>query len=193
MARYPFITGVREFLEKDGDYYKEITCKSLDRKLRFFGKIFEELKKQGKVGTTNPRNINPEDVHAFVGNRIKNKVKNNVILHDLSTLKTFLLSFGNNAVDEYKIKYRSRVPRMVHNMREPLDESTVKRILERALEVDTKSWRLFEGYTLVSIALCTGLRPLELRQCLVSNIREDDLGFIIHAEHVKAGIRHLDK
>jgi hypothetical protein len=100
----PLSRAFTEFLEKDGDYYKEITYKSLDRKLRFFGRIFEELKRQGKVGTTNPRTMKPEDIHAFVGNRIKNKVKSNVILHDLSTLKTFLLSFGNNAVDEYKIK-----------------------------------------------------------------------------------------
>jgi integrase/recombinase XerD len=112
-------------------------------------------------------------------------VKNNVILHHLSTLKTFLLSFGNNAVEEYKIKYRARVPRSVHNMREPLDENVVRKILERALAVGPGTWKLFEGYALVSIALCTGLRPLELRQSLVSNIREDELGFIIHAKHVK--------
>ena len=88
-------------------------------------------------------------------------------------------------MDEYEIKYRARVPRSVHNMREPLDERTVRKILERALAVGPGAWKLFEGYALVSIALCTGLRPLELRQCLVSNIREDELGFIIHAKHVK--------
>lgn len=57
MARYPFITCVKEFLEKDGDYYKSETYRSLDRKLRHFGKIFEELKKEGKVTTSNPLTI----------------------------------------------------------------------------------------------------------------------------------------
>ena len=67
MGRYPFITGVTEFLKKDGDYYEDITRKSHDRKLRFFGKIFEDLKKEGKVSSTNPKSITEDDIYAFVG------------------------------------------------------------------------------------------------------------------------------
>jgi site-specific recombinase XerD len=185
MGRYPFITGITEFLKKDGDYYEEITRRSYDRKLRFFGKIFEDLKKEGKVSSTNPKTITEDDIYAFVGTRVKDGIKPDTILHDLSTLRLFLMNFGNNAVEKYKIKYRTRVPRAHHERREALSEDVAIKIFKRAKTIDEDSWRLIEAYSLVSVAISTGLRPGELRKLYRHNVRKDEDGYIIHAVHVK--------
>ena len=63
------------------------------------------------------------------------------------------MNFGNNVVEKYKIKYRTRVPCANHERREALSEDITIKIFKRAKTMDEDSWRLMETYSLVSVAI----------------------------------------
>ena len=185
MGRYPFIEAVNEYLPSEEGHLERATMQTLERRLKQIGRIFHELKESGKVSTDNPRKITAADVDVFVGYRKKNGVMASTVNKDLSNLMKFFVFFDNDAVLKFKHKYPAHYPRRYKKRKPSIEEEKVQAILERAMKINPGNWELMEAYGLVSLAICTGFRPKELRMLTIDNVNITATGIEIFAEHVK--------
>lgn len=74
MSRYPFTDCLNEYMPLEYGHISSSTYATTRRKLVQLGKIFHELKQDGRVSTDNPRKITAKDIDAFVGYRKANGV-----------------------------------------------------------------------------------------------------------------------
>lgn len=185
MSRYPFTDCLNQYMPAELGHIFSDTYGTARRRLVQIGKIFNQLKQDGLVSTDNPRKITAKDIDAFVGFRKANGIKNTTILKDLGLLKKMLSYFDNDAVSAFKAKYLAHYPKKYQKRAPSMEPPVIERILERAMEVSTFDWKLSEAYGLVSLAICTGLRPKELRMMYRRNVRIYDGYAEIFAAHVK--------
>lgn len=68
-----------------------------------------------------------------------------------------------------------------------MEDSVVDRILARTMEISEFDWELSEAYGIVCLAICTGLRPKELRMMYVRNVHISGDSAESLAVHVKSG------
>ncbi len=185
MGRYPFTDCLNEYLPAEDGHLSDETLATTKRRLRQIGKIFHQLKGDGKVSSDNPRKISEKDIDIFVGYRKKSGVKNTTIQKDLSYLSKLFVYFDNDSVNRFKVRYPSHVPKTNHIRLPPMEDEIVEMIIERASIIDVEDWKLMEAYGLVTVAICTGLRAKELRLLSVHNVIIDENGAKIFAERVK--------
>ncbi|AGI47151.1 Site-specific recombinase XerD [Thermoplasmatales archaeon BRNA1] len=185
MGRYPFSECINEYLPAEEGHIAKSTMGTTSRRLRQIGSIFHYLRGEGLVSTDNPREITPKDVDVFVGFRRKNGIKNTTLHKDLGLLSKFLAYFDNEAVVKFKAKYPAHVPKKYKKRGASMEEDTVQRIIEKAEKLNIADWPKMEAYGVVVIAICTGLRPQELRMLSIRNVHETDTSVEIYAEHVK--------
>ena len=74
MSRYPFTDCLNEYMPLEYGHIASSTYATTRRKLVQLGKIFHELKQDGRTSTDNPRKITAKDIDAFVGYRKANGV-----------------------------------------------------------------------------------------------------------------------
>ena len=185
MSRYPFTDCLNEYMPLEYGHIASSTYATTRRKLVQLGKIFHELKQDGRVSTDNPRKITAKDIDAFVGYRKANGVVDATILKDLGILKKMLAYFDNDAVSAFKSKYPAHYPKKYKRRAPAMEESVVDRILSRSMEISEFDWKLSEAYGIVCLAICTGLRPKELRMMYVKNVHIAGDSAEILAVHVK--------
>ena len=185
MSRYPFTDCLNEYMPVEYGHISYSTYGTNRRRLVQIGKIFHELKSNGRVSTDNPRKITARDIDAFVGYRKANGITNTTILKDLGLLKKMLSYFDNDAVSAFKSKYPAHYPKKYQKRAPAMEEPVVERILARAMEISMFDWKLSEAYGLVSLAICTGLRPKELRMMYVKNVHISGGTAEVLAIHVK--------
>ncbi len=185
MGRYPFMECVNEYLPSEEGHIAPETMKSLERRLRQIAGIMHQLKEEGKISSDNPKKMKPEDIDVFVGFRRKNGVMAATVNKDLGNLKKMFIYFDNDIVSRFEIKYPSHYPKRYKKRGASLEEEKVQAILDRAKSINIANWELMEAYGLVSLAICTGFRPKELRMLSISNVTVTESGVEIYAEHVK--------
>jgi len=170
LGRYPFTDCINLYLPVEDGHTSAETLASTQRRLVQIGRIFHQLKAEGKVSTDNPRKIMPQDIDAFVGYRKKCKIKNTTILKDLGYLSKMLTYYDNEAVSKFKAKFPAHMPKKYQKCASSMEEPVVQRILDRAKEIPVSNWKMMEAYGLVSLAICTGFRPKELRMLFAKNV-----------------------
>ncbi len=185
MSRYPFTDCLSEYMPAEFGHISSDTYGTSRRRLVQIGKIFHEMKQSGRVSTDNPRKIVAKDIDAFVGYRKGHGIANSTILKDLGLMDKFLMFFDNNAVSEFKSKYPAHYPKKYKKRAPAMEEAVVGKILARAMEIPTFDWKLTEAYGLVSLAICTGLRPKELRMMYLDNVHVSGDFAEVLAVHVK--------
>ena len=185
MTRYPFTDCIKEYLPTERGHLAASTYDTLGRKLRQLGRIFKDLKEEGSVSTDNPRKLTAQDVDVFIGYRKSEGIDDSTLRKDLAALKKITSFFDNDVVAAFKIKFAAHAPKKYVKRKASIDDEVTEKIVARALEISPLDWKLTEGYALVTLALCGGLRPQELRQMYVYNVRiTGDVGEV-YAEHVK--------
>ena len=127
---------------------------------------------------------------AFVGQRKADGIANSTILKDLDLMKKMFAYFDNDAVSAFKSKYLAHYPKKYQKRASAMEEPVVERILACAMEIPTFDWKLSEAYALVSLAICTGLRPKELRMMYVQNVHIAGGCAEVLAVHVKGERSH---
>lgn len=185
MGRYPFTECLNEYLPSEEGHLEPITMQSFSRRLRQIGDIFHEMRENNQVSTDNPKKITADDIDRFVGYRKKNGVKASTVHKDLGNLEKFLTFYDNEAVAKFKRKYPAHVPKRYHNRGPSMEEDVTQAILARGMEISTRNWELMEAYGIVTVAICAGFRPKELRMLSISNVSIKENGVEIYAEHVK--------
>lgn len=185
MGRYPFTECINGYLPTERGHISKNTLDTTYRRLMQIGRIFHQLKQEGIVSTDNPRKITPKDIDAFVGYRKSCGIKSTTILKDLSYLSKMLAYYDNEAVIKFKAKFPAHIPKKYHTIPDSIEERAVQKILDRAAEIPLTNWKMMQAYGLVSLAICTGLRPKELQLMYVDNVHVDGDDAEIFVKHVK--------
>jgi len=185
MGRYPFSECVNAYIPVERGHISSATLETTRRRLMQIGRIFHQLKEENIVSTDNPRKITPRDIDAFVGRRKESGIKDTTILKDLGYISKMLAYYDNEAVVKFKAKFPAHVPKKFQIRRDSMEERIVQTILDRAMKISTSNWKMMEAYGLVSLAICTGLRPKELQMMYVKNVHIAEDYAEIFAEHVK--------
>jgi integrase len=127
--------------------------------------------------------ITPEDVLTYVGFLKSKGMKENGICHNLSPLNNLLNQFKNPAVLAFKKQYPHAVPKKRMLRYASLEEKSFSTILEKSKTIKKDDWEATKAYTLVILAICTGLRNKEIRTSNIDDIDTND--WTIKITHVK--------
>lgn len=182
-GRYPFVAWANKYLEAVGNNYAENTWKEHDRRYRRMSKEMTMLVQKGKMVTLNPEKMTAEDILAFMGYLRTKDVKETERCHDLSALKNLMAFVGNPAVERFKMKYKTMVPKRRQGRYPPMKDTDLERIVRASENVRDDDWRMLQAYSVVLLSMSAGLRNKELRFSDVDDLDTEE--WMFHARRVK--------
>jgi integrase len=159
----------------------------MERGFRTIHRALAELKRQGKVSTTNPRKLTRDDIAAFMEWMGTRRTRNGSILAHATQANYIdylsgLLQFANNGViDKMKSLHYVRFPQKVSGEVRVLSESRVEEIRSRLRKMPG-----YEGAMarfMVAMYAYSGLRRSELRRARLEDL--DLLSWTIVVAHPK--------
>jgi integrase len=176
LGRRPFSGALREYMDSRRGLIAESTYIENERKLRYLGKVLEELKSKGKLRTTDPRLLKTEDVQVFLqwmrerGLDPETKAK---YLHLLSNICAF---YRNYTIQQMKreTKTLTKTPKKPIRW---LNEVDLEKIQDATK--DLKGWTGDVLRFLVAFYPATGLRPSELRLAWAEDIDTENWTFFV--------------
>lgn len=182
--RYPFSAAANEFLAAYNGVYSRGMADELRRRYPKIGRQLEILKTAGKISTTNPKNMTPDDVKEYVKYQRQRGLKPASISHDVSSIAVLCSYCGNQCVDVARTRYPLLFPKRQIRRLPVLERPDFDRILSRAAELteNTDPARI-RCYAEVLFAIGTGPRTQELQHAKLRYL-DADLDSIFF-DHVK--------
>lgn len=194
LGRYPFAPAADWYMKKRRHgTVSESTEKEEARKYRYLARVFEQLKAQGLVKTTDPRRMKREDVQAFMhwmktkkpvmpweqGKRLK-PLAPSAQTRYLTLLDNLLTAFKNHTIDNMKID-GVKFPKPGKTKIRVISPPNLAAIFS-TLDV-MEGWRGSVARGLLALHLATGVRPKELR---LADLEDLDLeGMTLFIQHPK--------
>lgn len=159
LGRYPFAAGIKPFMEsRKGTWDPETTAPEEERKLRHIGKVFESMKAQGRVSTTDPRRIRRGDVQEYL---LEIRQLEPAVQHaQIRRLNQYLTFFKNRVIDDMKAD-GLKLPKAHRKPIRSIDPSDLALIFETVKGMDGWTGSVARG--MLSLYFATGVRPSELR------------------------------
>lgn len=165
MSRYPFMESANRFMGSYFGVYSEGMYNELTRRYPKIAKQFIILQEKGKIKSTDPCKLTPNDIKEYVVFQRARGLKDTSISHDLSAIKALCMYVsGNNCVDTARKQY----PFLFQNKRRvrlPVTErpdfnKIVKCANGFSASGDLRSIRAIAE---TMLAYCAGLRTQELQ------------------------------
>ncbi len=160
MGRYPFLAAAAKYLDTRNGVVAKSTFSEEKRKLRYLGGVFQELRKKGKVGTTDPRLIARKDIQEFLDWMSDRGLDAETKAKYLQYLGGLLVFFGNTVLETMK-REGWKMPNIRGKAIRALDEGSL-RMIQNAAET-MRGWNGDLARFMVWFYPCTGVRPSELR------------------------------
>jgi len=160
LGRYPFAAGIKYYSEHmRGVWREETTRPEREKKLRQFGRIFENLKARGLASTTDPRHMNEQDIRSFVIElrRLDPETQGG----QLALLNGFLKFFKNYTLDEMLQDRKITLPKAGAKPIRHIDLDDLVTIFDTVETMEGWTGSICRG--MVSLYFGTGVRPSELR------------------------------
>jgi integrase len=184
VGRYPFMRDALAYLRAMETVFAPSTMKEAERRLRRMDKDLTALKESGTIKNIAAYALTEEDILAYLKLLRDRGMHDSGVCHNVDTLSSVMNYIGNPSMERAKAKYRQHFPKRGSKRYNPIPTDERSKIIECANNVSEKDWMLMEAYGLTVTAICTGLRPKELR---LANISDLDLKKeILYTEHVKA-------
>lgn len=165
----PFETGIKYYIAKKEPELTHSTIVEDARKLRYFGRIFSQLRAAGVIDTTDPRHINQQHIEEFLVWMKSRKLARDAQAKYLQILDRYLTMFGNLVVTEIRRTRQIRLPRESNKGAiRALTQNELQKVFSAA---DTMpGWRgsLIRGY--MALAFATACRPKELMSALIEDV-----------------------
>ena len=172
LGRYPFQGGIKYYVAKRSAFLRPSTISEEEKKLRYFAKVFEELKTNGLVQRTDPRYISGSDVAAFFEWMQKKDLDVVARQKYVQILNHYLMIFGNNAIDRIRVQDGIRLPRSSEAKPiRTLSTSDLRRIFTVAESMEGWNGIIIRG--VISILFSSGCRPKEVLQAKTEDLRMD--------------------
>jgi integrase len=188
LGRYPFLAAAKRYLERRIGLISEGTVKQLERRYRLFQRVFDRLKKEGKVSTTDPSILAREDIQAYVKWMQNESLDQRTQAQYMSALSQLCLSCGNTVLQRIRDE-GERLPTATPKDIVSLEESDLKTL--RTAAGGMEGWNGDVVGFLVSFYPYTGLRPSELR---LANIEDLDVkSWTLYVAHPKGEGKYAKK
>jgi len=172
MGRYPFLETSKRYLERRKPFLAKSTFDDLERKSRYLNRVFVQLKKDGKVSTTNPEKLSAADVGAFkeymevtsseeqerTGKR--KKAQHNYLVGLLQFLKQLCEYSGNDVFKELEASGEDLFEKVPKDLGS-LSEKELVSIRKAAESIE--GWSGEVARFITAMYPYTGLRASELR------------------------------
>lgn len=187
-GRYPFLAAVNDYMGAMEGVLAPSTWKERERRLRRMNKDLLQLEASKQITSANPEKMTDRDVLAYISALRSRGLKDNGMSHNVDALTAVLRWVGNGAADKARQRFSHHFPRKTQAMLDPMDDDERERVIKAAMQVDVKDWRRMEAYGLCVAAICSGLRPKEIRNATVLDL--DLNNEVLHAEMVKGKNRY---
>jgi integrase len=167
----------RAYLRAIKSYYAPRTLETMNRGLRAVHAAFLELRRQGKVATTDPRRLKKGDIAAFMEWMKFRRTRNGVMLahgtqsNYIDYLNGFLRFVDNGVIDHMRKLHYVRFPQKAPGEVRVLPESRVEEMRSKL--------RTLPGYEgamarfMVAMYAYSGLRRSELRRARLEDLSVD--------------------
>lgn len=174
MGRDSWVLCQRAYLEAIKSYYATKTLQTMERGFRTIHGAILELRKQGKVSTTNPRKLTKDDIAAFMEWMRTRKTRHGMSLahatqaNYMDYLNGFLRFENNGVIDQMRKLHYVRFPQKVSTEIRVLPESRVEEIRSKL--------KTMPGYPgsvarfMVAMYAYSGLRRSELRRARLEDL-----------------------
>lgn len=197
MGRYPFLEVGKRYLERRKPFLAKSTFDDLERKSRYLNRIFVQLKKEGKVSTTNPEQFSARDIGAFreymktasaeelesTGKR--KKAQQNYLVGLLQFLKQICVFSGNDVFSELAANGESLFEKVPKDL-SSLTQKELGAIQKAAGSIP--GWRGEVARFIAAMFPYTGLRASELRLAHLEDL--DTENWTIWVRHPKGEGRY---
>lgn len=160
LGRYPFASAMEHYLQRRFGTVADSTYKEEERKLKYLGNVFENLRSEGKVRTTDPRHIQRHDIQAFMSWMRKKEIDPVAQAKYLQYLKGFLRCFKNHVLEDMEDD-GVRFPRPTKKPIRTIALEDLRRIF--SVIDGMPAWHGTVARGMTSLYLATGVRPKELR------------------------------
>jgi integrase/recombinase XerD len=169
LGRYPFLAGIKHYGSRKSIRYTPTTIENDSRHLRYFAGIFETLKTDGKISSTDPRFLDHNAIEQFY-RWMKNKnLKNSTHATYVKVLKRYLKMWGNNVIEQMINDDEIILPSADGDGE--INALTIDEVRCIFATVDDMSgYRGVIIRLLISLGVGTGCRPKELFNAQVSDI-----------------------
>lgn len=185
MSRYPFEEYAARFMESMTGIYSEATVSKNTRRYRRMAMDIRRHFEMGKISTTSPKSMTPEDVRYHLQYRKGLGYSKSEYSHEVTAM-TVLFDFCENmAVRTCLRKYPLLRPNSKHVRLPSLTPSEYDRIVHRINEVaaDCDDFATLRSFAMLAVLLGCGPRTKELRLIDCSDLDLTD--WILDIIHVK--------
>lgn len=159
MGRYPFLTELTEYINEQRPFRSRTTLHEEERKLRLVHKHVQELKRQGKMSTTNPKKMTERDIGEYIYFLKHNGLALNTQVKYMQHLTNFLILRGNPYIA--KIKARNKMPRKKNKRLPTISYDEVMQIIEASQGIE--GWMGTVCAFIIPFHYYSALRASELR------------------------------
>ena len=184
MSRYPFVEYAREYMESMRGYYSEATYTRYLRRYERMGREMVDHYKAGRISTSSPKSMTPEDVRYHLTYRKGLGYSASEYGHEVTTMIVLFDYCENTAVRTCLRKYPLLRPVNKHVRLPSLPRSDTDRILRRMAEVSgSDDCRLVRSYAMLAVFLGCGPRTKEIR--FIDRADLDTEEWVLDIIHVK--------
>lgn len=170
LGRFPFASAVNFHMAKRYGIISEITYGEEERKLKMLARVFEELKTQKRVDTTDPRHIGRKEIQALLAWMKKNELDPTTQASYLKYLKNLLKTFRNHVIEDMKID-GVRFPKPSKKPIRVIAEDDLDTIFQTLNKMP--DWRGTVARGMLALYFATGARPKEGRKVLLKDLDLD--------------------
>ncbi|MBM3301197.1 MAG: site-specific integrase, partial [Deltaproteobacteria bacterium] len=160
LGRYPFASAIPYYMDSRYGEYAETTFIETKRKLRYLAKVFEGLKQQGMVKSTDPRHIKRKEIQELLMWMKRKGLDPTAQAKLLTVLKGFLKFFRNHIIEEMKVE-GVKFPKSTNKPIRVIEDDDLRRILEAPSRME--GWKASMAKGMIALYFATGVRPKELR------------------------------
>lgn len=184
MSRYPWEEYSNRFLASMDGIWADTTWKAMNRRLRRMGQEIRTYADSGRISTSSPRTMTPEDVRYHLVRRRRMNLTQSEYSHELTAMTLFFDFCENPAVRTCIRKYPGLRPVREKARYPSLDDRDLKRVLAAlSLASDLDDERLIRSYAMLAVFLGCGCRTKELRLLDLKDL--DTEAWTLDIVHVK--------
>ena len=181
MGRYPFMEAANRFLDS---YFGVYSAAMYEELLRRYPKIQKQLIllwEKGKVSTTDPHKLTPEDIKEYIVAQKARGLKDTSISHDLTAIKNLCLYVnGNYCVDTAKKQYPTLFMKKRYVRLPVIEKPEYDLIMQFINNISPNApERMIRAAAIVGLSFGTGPRTVEILHAKVRYL-DPELRFIFY-------------
>ena len=178
LGRYPFQGGIKYYVAKKGAYLSKTTLYEDERKLRYFAKVFEDLKGENRVKSSDPRYISKEDIGSFFDWMAAKGLDVTTKEKYVQILERYLKLFSNQVIESIKTEDGIKMPKT--NGGKPIraiDRADVQKIFDAMKTMEGWAGTIIRG--IITLAFSTGCRPKEMFNAKLTDLKLSEEKFYV--------------